>query len=102
MSKITDYINLSDYQKFAGACEGLKDVLNEKLCDNFLMITNRYVESEIQKAKNKIISLELTELQSLFLRYQELCKMAKEGQGPGGKLYLDHIIKRIKEIYGCD
>jgi len=94
------YAEFSDYEKFKNACEGLKDILNEKLGDNLLMITNRYVDSEIQKERSKIIPPELAELQSMFLEYKMFSEMAKNGQGPGGKMHLDLIIKRIKEIYG--
>lgn len=100
MKKSKDYLEFSDYEKFSNACQGLKDFLNEKLCDNFLIITNRYVQGEIKKAKDQIISPEIAELQSLFLQYKKHIEGAKQGQGPGGKMYLDHIIKRIKEIYG--
>lgn len=100
MAQSKNYNDLSEYQKFIGACEGLKDVLNSKLCDNFLMITNRYVETEIKKEKAKVISPELKELQSMFLQYKKYIDDAKQGQGPGGKMYIDCIIKRIKEIYG--
>lgn len=100
MKKTKDYSELSDYEKFHGSCEGLKDVLNEKLCDNFLMITNRYVSGEIQKAKDQIIPPEIAELQKMFLEYKNKVEDAKKGQGPGGEMYLDYIIKRIIEIYG--
>jgi hypothetical protein len=100
MKKTKDYEELSDYEKFSGACEGLKDVLNEKLCDNFLMITNRYVEGAIQKEREKVIPPDLAELQSMFLEYKCFNDMAKNGRGPGSKHHLEVIIKRIKEIYG--
>lgn len=98
-TKSKTYEELSDYEKFQGACEGLKDVLNEKLCDNFLMITNRYVDSEIQKAKNDVMSPELQELKKYLIDYRLRC--ANPGFGIGPDMFLDvYIVKKIKELYG--
>lgn len=99
-AKTKSYDDYSDYQKFEAVCEGLKDILSDKICDNFLLITNRYVAGAIQKERDKVISPELAELQKMLLHYQNLCQDAKKQQGPGGSMELDAIVKHIKQIYG--
>lgn len=94
------YADLSDYQKFTGTLEGFKDILNPKLVDNFIMLTNRYVDGEREKIKNEQIAPELQEIEKMLLQYRIYCRYAKEGHGPGGALYLSCVVKKIKELYG--
>lgn len=94
------YQEMSNYEKFIMLLEEMKLILNEKICDQLLFAANRYVDEMRKEATDKVISPELQELDKLLKEYSIKCKDAKQGHGPGGKMYLDHIVKRIKEVYG--
>lgn len=91
------YEELSDYEKFHGAVEGLKSILNEKLCDNFLMVTNRYVEGAITEERARIISPELQEIEAMLMTYKRSLKTSIPHMA---ELHLRNITKKIKELYG--
>jgi hypothetical protein len=89
---------LTDYEKFTGVLESFKDFLNPKLLDNFLMITNRYVEGEINKARAQVISPELQQIEALIINYRNGVKTSHPQMS---ELHLINITKKIKELYGC-
>jgi len=91
---------LTNYEKMTAILGEMKMILNDRVCDGLLFSVNGYVEEERQKAKDLVISPELQELDALFKSYQQKVRDAKQGHGPGGTMDLQHITKRIKEIYG--
>lgn len=91
---------LDNYEKMTVILNEFKMILNEKVCDQLLFAVNGYVDEMNAKAKATVISPELEEFEKLFSEYKRVCEDASKGQGPGGKIYLDHISRRIKEVYG--
>jgi hypothetical protein len=97
--QIKSWDELSDYEKFTGVLDGFRDIPNERLIDKFVMLTNRYVESEQIKAKAIVISPELQEIEKILLDYRERCKHPHCGPNPDWMLEVT-LLKKAKELYG--
>lgn len=95
-----EWLSLSYYEQFSGLCSELSMILNPTLCENFLMITNRYVTEEIAKERAKTIDPFIQELEKDLKAYKKNIDDAKRGRGPGGKMLLDYIVAKIKKHYG--